>query len=325
MLYIESPYTDPCRNLAMEEYCFDRLTDDVFLLWQNDHTIVVGKYQNTNEVISNRYVEQNGISVVRRLSGGGAVYHDLGNLNFSFIQKNDERDTEFRFEYFTKDIINLLADLGVKAEFNSRNDLVIDGKKFSGNAQYIRRDKILHHGTLLFDSNLETLVHALNVSGEKLKSRAVASVYAQVTNIKPYLKKDMTMDLFKQYIREYFTDLYHMQPYTFGAKEMEEILKSAKNKYETWEWNYGASPSCDIKKEGRCQSGQIEAYLSIKGGILEDIKIYGDFFALDSFENALSKLKGKRYDPANLKEDINNVADTMRGIERGWLLDLIMN
>ena len=325
MLFIESPYIDPYVNLALEEFCFNNLSDDVFMLWQNDNTIVVGKYQNTVQEISNSYVEQNKISVVRRLSGGGAVYHDLGNLNFSFIRENRDTDTGFRFEHFTEDIIELLAGLGVKAEFNSRNDLVIDGKKFSGNSQYIKNNKTLHHGTLLFDSNLGILRDALNVAGKKAKSGAIPSVSSQVTNIRPHLTKDMSIDMFREYIKNFFADKYHIKTYSFSKEETEEIIELAKNKYATWEWNYGSSPSSYIKKEGRCKSGKMEVYLKLEGGYLKDIRIHGDFFAFELFENALDEMKGKKFSSSELKGSIDKVACNMRDIDKSWLFDLIMN
>ena len=325
MLYIESPYTNPYTNLALEEYCFNQLDDDVFIIWQNDKTIVVGKYQNTVSEISNMYVEQNDIAVVRRLSGGGAVYHDLGNVNFSFIQQNSDNDMGFRFEHFTKDIISLLSGLDVKAEFNSRNDLVIDGRKFSGNSQYIKKGKILHHGTLLFDSNLETLVHALNVSNKKIESKAIASVHERVTNIKPHLKTAITVGQFKEYIKDYFTQVYHIKEYSFSHAEIQKIMDIAASRYKTWEWNYGSSPASLIKKEDRSNAGQVEIYLDIQDGVLRDIKIFGDFFAFDHFEEALAEIKGKKYSPIELRDSIYKLAHTIRGMDKEWLLHLIMD
>lgn len=323
MYYVESSETNPYFNLAAEEYCFQNLDEDVFMLWQNDNTIVVGKYQNTAQEISNLFVNENEIKVVRRLSGGGAVYHDLGNLNFTFIQ--NKKGNEFTFEYFTQHIINILSKLSVKAKFNSRNDLVIGSRKFSGNSQYIKKDKILHHGTLLFDSNLETLVHALNVSNKKIESKAIRSVHQRVTNIRPHLKEEMEMKDFKDIIRQYFVDLYDMKNYVFDHNEMEAIKKLAAEKYAVWEWNYGESPTSQIRKEGKCDSGQVEIYLQIEQGMLKDISMFGDFFALEGFEKSLDRMIGKKYSKEELGKYITELADNIMGIESDWLLDLIVD
>ena len=171
MLYLTSESTDPRYNLALEEYVFNEVFDgeDILMLWQNEPSVIIGKHQNTVEEVNGEYVEANNIHVVRRLSGGGAVYHDLGNLNFTFIVKKDRREA-FRFKDFATPIIKMLKSLGVQAEFNSRNDITINNKKFSGNAQYVKKDKILHHGTLLFNTDIVPLVRALTVDDEKIIS-----------------------------------------------------------------------------------------------------------------------------------------------------------
>ena len=181
MKYIINENNNPRYNLALEEYVLKNLDGEYFFLWQNEPTIVIGKHQNTISEINLDYVEKKGIHVVRRMSGGGAVYHDLGNINFSFIQEKKDL-ADFDFSFFTRPIVDLLGELGIKAEFNSRNDLAIDGKKFSGNAQYIFKKKILHHGTLLFNSEMEELVNSLKgVSSRRLREwrPEVAGRYCQ--------------------------------------------------------------------------------------------------------------------------------------------------
>ena len=185
MYYLESTKTDPSWNLALEQYVFDVLgpRDDCFMLWQNDNTIVVGKHQNTLEEINTDYVKEHGVTVVRRLSGGGAVYHDLGNLNFTFVAEN-RFGSEFDFSTFCRPVVDALRSLGVPAEINGRNDMTIEGRKFSGNAQYMKKGRIMHHGTLMYDSDLEAVSRALNVKPDKIESKGLKSVRSRVTNIR---------------------------------------------------------------------------------------------------------------------------------------------
>jgi lipoyltransferase and lipoate-protein ligase len=208
MIYIRNDDHRPQFNLALEQYVFDNLTqfDEIFLLWINEPTIVVGKNQNTIEEINLDYVKEKNIHVVRRLSGGGAVYHDLGNLNYTIISEKGNRSTSFNFAAFTQPVIEVLKKLGVKAEFTGRNDLTIDGKKFCGNAQYMKKNRILHHGAMLFNTDLNVLGKALKVSKDKIESKGVKSVRSRVTNIKDYVKDDITIEDFKQLLLDHMIE-----------------------------------------------------------------------------------------------------------------------
>ena len=191
MLLINNTSTNAYFNLAMEEYFLKNTTEDVFMLWRNESAIIVGKNQNTLSEINYEYVKENNIKVVRRQSGGGAVFHDLGNINFTFISCNDNSFSDFK--RFTMPIIECLEDLNIHAEFSGRNDLLIDNQKFSGNAQYNYKNKVMHHGTLLFSSQINDLSSALKVKPSKFEGKGVKSVKSRVTNISNHLKKSMTI------------------------------------------------------------------------------------------------------------------------------------
>lgn len=204
MIRIINEHRDPRINLAVEEYALNYLdpNEEYVILWQNEPTVVVGRNQNTVAEVNGPFIKERGIHVVRRLSGGGAVYHDLGNLNFTFIV-DAQKERVSNFEYFTRPVIEALASFGVKAEFSGRNDITIDGKKFSGNAQYWSKNRLLHHGTILFNSDLDVVGQALNVQADKLQSKGVKSVRSRVTNIYPYMPNPISIEEFKAVLLEF--------------------------------------------------------------------------------------------------------------------------
>ncbi|MDR2718490.1 MAG: lipoate--protein ligase family protein, partial [Treponema sp.] len=195
--YIESRSTDPCRNLALEQFVFDFLDrrHSYFMLWQNHNSIIVGKHQNTLAEINSVFVKAHNISVVRRLSGGGAVYHDPGNLNYTFIT-DAGTDNTIDFAAFCLPVQKALVSFGVPVEITGRNDMTVMGRKFSGNAQYLKHERIMHHGTILYDSCMDTLSQALNLSNDKIESKGIQSVRSRVTNIRPYMKTNMPIEDF---------------------------------------------------------------------------------------------------------------------------------
>jgi lipoate-protein ligase A len=309
MKYITNTSTNPYYNLALEEYVLKNLQpeESFILLWQNEPSVIIGRNQNTVEQINSEYVKEHGIHVVRRLSGGGAVYHDLGNLNFTYIVKNDEKGINFR--RFTEPVIRALKRLGVPAEFNSRNDIAIEGKKFSGNAQYFYKDRILHHGTILFSVDLSRVQHVLKVKEDKFASKGIKSVKSRVTNISPYLNQSCTIDEFKQLLLTYLFEEAGepMQEYQLSEKDLAGVQQLVNERYGKWEWNYGSSPNFTVKNARRFACGEIEIGLRVEKGYITDCKIYGDFFGSLDVKELEEKLTGLRYDEEEVKNLLQNV------------------
>lgn len=280
MLYVETDSTDPYYNLALEQYLFDTIgqTEDLFFLWQNDNAIVVGKHQNTVEEINADFVRKRGVRVVRRLSGGGAVYHDLGNLNFTFIAGAGDA-AAMDLHLFCRPVAGALAELGVEAEVTGRNDITIDGKKFSGNAQYVKRGRVMHHGTIMFDSDLDAVSLALKAPKDKLESKGIKSVRSRVTNIRPYLKRDVGLDDFRAVLVRAIlgTDPPRRWEPTDGDEKAVWELRD--KRYAAWDWNYGESPRYTVRKERRVEGvGKLELYLCVQKGVISSMEVYGDFF-----------------------------------------------
>lgn len=285
--------TDPAFNLAAEEYFFSAAKIPVFMLWQNDNAIVVGRNQNTFSEINAEEAEKQHVRVVRRITGGGAVYHDLGNINYSFIFPDGEGDY-LNFKKFAAPVIEYLITLGVKAEFSGRNDMLIDGRKFSGNAQHASHGRILHHGTLLFSSDLDKIGTLLTVNPEKIKSKSVASVRSRITTIAEHLPFKMTVSEFINGLLDHVSSSGDVTEYTLTESDIASINALADSKYRTWEWNYGYSPKYSFRKESYISCGTVEVNLDIEEGIITRAKIYGDFFPLKpitEFEESLSGLR----------------------------------
>lgn len=303
MLLIDSPSQNAYFNIASEEYLLRHFpTEDIFLLYVNAPSIIIGKFQNTLAEINLDYVKEKEIKVVRRMSGGGTVYHDLGNLNFSFhtlLGQNDFGD----FSFFTQPVLNMLNGLGVPAVLQGRNDLLVDGKKFSGNAKLARHGKMIQHGTILLDSEMEVLGEALKVNPLKFIDKAIKSNRARVTNLIHYLPADTTTTFLKQALTE---EIIKNNPeavrYEFTEEDLQGIHQLMAEKYETWDWNFGFSPNYNFKKAIKLPAGFIEIHLDVEQGIIEKAKIFGDFFASRPIEELEEQLIGQRHDIATLEK-----------------------
>lgn len=278
MLCIYNKSTEPYFNMAVEEYLFKNFKDDIFMLWRNDNAIIVGKHQNTLAEINIDYVKEKNIKVVRRLSGGGAVFHDLGNLNFTFIMNGDEGKL-VDFRKYTQPIIDVLQKVGVNAIFEGRNDLTIEGKKFSGNAVHIIKNRVLQHGTLLFSSVMKDVSEALKVNPLKFTDKAVKSVRSRVTNISEHLQEPMELDLFSNMIMAHIMEMYPDSiKYELNENDTSVIQNMANRKYSTWDWNFGYQAKYDFEKLIHTNGGNIEFHLNVNEGIIKNCKIFGDYF-----------------------------------------------
>lgn len=301
-------------NIALETYLVEnKLVDEPILLFYiNKPSIIVGRNQNTAEEINQTYVDEHGINVVRRMSGGGAVYHDLGNVSFCFIKDDDG---SFRdFASFTKPVIQALHKMGATgAVLEGRNDLLIDGKKFSGNAMYAKDGRMTAHGTILFDSDLDEVTNALKPRKAKIESKGVKSIRSRVTNLKPYVSeeyKDLTIEEFRdRLLLEIFgVDRREDVPeLKLTDKDWEGVMKIREERMGNWDWNYGQSPDFQYEQSHKFPFGFVDVRFNVRQGKMQDVRIYGDFFGLGNISDVEAKLEGVKYERQAVIEALKDV------------------
>ena len=307
---------DASVNLAIEYYLLNEveLDEPILLFYINDNSIIIGKNQNTYEEVNTQYVEEHDVNVVRRFSGGGAVYHDLGVLNFCFITK-DDGDSFRNFKKFTQPVIEALHKMGVEdAELRGRNDLVIGDKKFSGNAMYSKNGRMTAHGTLMFDSQIDAVVGALRPKKHKLESKGIKSVRSRVTNITPYMDDEYQNMNTKEFRERLLLNIFDVdntedvKEYVLTDEDWEKIDEFAAKYTANWEWNYGESPNFDLERSERFEGvGTVEVKLNVDKGTITDIKMYGDFFGMGEIEDVEKELNGVKYEHDAIKEALENV------------------
>ncbi|WP_456271881.1 lipoate--protein ligase [Bacillus sp. AK031] len=300
--------TDPRINLAIEEYALKNLDidEDYLLFYINEPSIIIGKNQNTIEEINTDYVESQKLHVVRRLSGGGAVYHDLGNLNFSFITK-DDGESFHNFKKFTEPVIKALKKLGVNAELSGRNDIEAEGRKISGNAQFSTKGRMFSHGTLLFDSEIENVVSALKVRKDKIESKGIKSIRSRVANISEFLEEKISIIEFRSMLLSYIFDENEVEEYELTEEDWKNIHELSRERYQNWKWNYGKSPKFNLQHSHRFPVGQIDIRLDVNKGIIEQCKIFGDFFGVGDVSEIENKLTGLKYEKAEVEHALEGV------------------
>lgn len=324
--YLETGSLDPRYNLAFEEYVLcSRREGEYLLLWQNDNTIVIGQNQNAEAEINRAFVEAHHINVVRRTTGGGAVYHDLGNLNYSFITDAGAQE-QLAMERFTRPVVEVLKTLGLHAEASGRNDILVEGRKVSGTAQRIVKGRILHHGTLLFDANPSMVAGALLVDPEKFRSKSTKSVRSRIGNIRDFLKQDMDLPAFWTFLQERLAGS-GMVMGALGPEELKAVEALKRSKYDQWAWNFGRSPQYDMINKRYWDGGCLEVCLSVANGNIRNLAFYGDFLSVRPLDEVVTALRGCRF----RQEDISRVLDRFLteayfgGIRKEEILDTMFH
>lgn len=330
MIFVDNlDNTDARLNLALEEYVFRHrpADDDVLLFYVNAPAIIIGRNQNTIEEIAADVVEARGIHVVRRVSGGGAVYHDLGNLNFSFMTPS-VTDRFNRYEYFTHPVVEVLRDIGVPAELGGRNDILADGRKISGNAQFARPTRMLSHGTLLVHSNLDDVTAALRPRPGKVESKGVKSIRSRVANISEFVTAPLdVIELRERILERIFGTRDRAVIPTLGldSDDWAQVRKLAEEKYSAWSWNFGENPPSNVQRAQRFPAGEIDLRIDVRDGRIASIRIFGDFMGRESVELLEGRLTGLPYSRdavANALEGLD-LSDYLGEVRREDVMDLI--
>lgn len=336
MRYVSMTSHNIGMNLATEQYLMNNKdfgNESLVLFYYEEPCIIVGRNQNTAEEINQDYVKEHNIRVTRRLSGGGAVYQDLGNLCFSFVVPSDSE--EFGdFKSFTQPIVDVLHKMGATgAEVSGRNDILVDGKKFSGNAMYSRNGKTFSHGTLMLDVDLSVVADALHVAKDKIASKGIKSVRSRVTNLRPYLSdeyKDIDVPTFRD---DLIKGLFHVdsldeikdKQYVVTPEDQQEIDKIYEQYYNNWDWVYGKNPEFTTKRRKHFDMGTIDARLDVKDGVIKNVKFFGDFFGPQDVTELANKLKGVKYDHDAIKQALDDAGTQqyITGIPTDQIADLL--
>jgi len=299
MIFIpNSGSTDPAFNLALEEHCLRKLDpgSEYLLLYINQPSVIIGRHQNPFQEYNQQVVRQRDIIPVRRISGGGAVYHDPGNLNFSFITDFTDQKLDY-FKTLLAPIVDTLRHLGVPARMTERNNILVDGKKVSGNSQHTNMRRMLSHGTLLFESELDVLQQVLDSNLKITESRAVTSIKSKVTNICDYLRQPMTVEAFRTGIKGALADAFgEMIEYRISAEEKEAVRRLAEEKYRSWHWTFGRSPEFIVHHKVRLESANANARFKVKNGIIKDIEWADQIAESALVKGYISRLIGEPYD-----------------------------
>lgn len=299
---------NPYFNLASEEYLLKHKKDYFIYLWINSPAVIVGVNQNTLEEVNLEYVEKSGVKVVRRLTGGGAVYHDLNNVCYTVIAPKESDEISFRD--FSLPVIEYLKTLGINAEFSGRNDITIDGKKISGTAQTVWKDRVMHHGTLLFDTDVNALTSSLKPNKFKIESKGIKSVRARVTNLKEYLP-NFTCQTLKNGLEEFLGG--KLPVYTFNEQDINQIERLIEEKYSKYEWNFGYSPKGEITYSNRFEFGTLTLNFNAIEGKIQNAHISGDFFSIKPIEEFCQKLNGVEIKKEDLIKAFFNIKEYVAG------------
>ncbi len=319
-LFLTHDFNDPYFNLASEEYFLRHRTENFIYIWINAPAVIVGINQNTLQEVNLDYTSSHGIKVVRRQTGGGAVYHDLNNICYTVIAENDENVDNYK--KFTAPVIEYLNSLGVKAEFSGRNDITVDGKKISGNAQTVVNGRIMHHGTLLFDTDMTALTLSLKPNRLKIESKGIKSVRARVANIKDYLP-DFTVTELKKGLSEYFRKT--CDEYRLTQRDINEINKLVRDKYSRYEWNIGRSPTGKNLFEYKFPFGVFTFSFDTENGEIKNADISGDFFSVGDVKKFAASLNGVKFTKEDASAAFSQVGDYIKGATAGEIVEQLFS
>lgn len=325
MYLMRNDSTDPAWNLALEEHVLTGLTGSFVLLWRNARAVIIGRNQNATEEVDWDYAKERGISVNRRISGGGAVFHDLGNVNYTVIKDQGQNDFS-NYAEFSGPVLDFLETLGVKAQLSGRNDLTVNGMKISGNAQASKGGRILHHGTLLYNVSVGDLAGVLRPSQAKISSKGIKSVRSRVTNIIDHLPEKLTAeDFMEKLYRHYLAALPQVEEYRLTEADRAAVDRLAAEKYAKWEWNVGRSPDYDMQKSARFDFGTVDVRLTVAEGHIREARIYGDFFGMEEIAGLERVLIGVRHDRDSLAAALTglDLGRYIHGMEPDGFLSLL--
>jgi lipoate-protein ligase A len=277
MIFIERGQTDPFFNIAAEEFLLKNTNEEILTFWQSMPSVILGKHQNPVKEVNLDFVNQQKIPVIRRISGGGTVFHDLGNINYTLITQSEKQENLVDFRKFTQPMILFLKEFGLESCFEGKNNLTLGGKKFSGNSAHVFKKRVMHHGTFLFETRLDILENIINPSQENIEDKSIESIQASVTNISGNLKEKITLESFKKQMADFFTNYFGIKTrQKLTEKMIEEIQKLAEEKYKKWSWNFGYAPKYRVKNEVMTPSGLIQVDLEVKDGLIANIKLFLD-------------------------------------------------
>ncbi len=307
MRYLKNPNTHPHYNMAFDEFCLESLPIDepVFFLWQNKPSVIVGFNQDVNTEVNLEYLNQQGITLARRVTGGGAVYHDFGNLNYTIVGRSE--DLERDYPEYASLMMKALQALGVPATISGRNDILVEGKKISGFAKRVCKNRLMVHGTLMFNVDVDVLTHVLNPSNSKLQSKGIASVRSRVANLSDYLPELPDIQTFKNRLEEILSNHYADAEYQLSEEDLAHIQRLADEKFSTWEWNYGRSPKATLVHSARLACGTVEIHLTLAENRIASCRFGGDFLGNLPASDVETALVGIPYDINEIRKCLSKI------------------
>lgn len=291
MKYLINNSTDPYFNLAFDEYCLENIPSEepYFFLWRNRPAVIIGLNQNAYSEVNLDYLNSHGITLARRVTGGGAVYHDLQNMNYTIIGRNPS----------PQPMVDALRSLGVPAELTGRNDIFVEGRKVSGYARRVSHDQEIIHGTLMYNVDLDTLTHVLDTQGSKMQAKGISSVKSRVANLKEYLPQFKSLDELQAALQEILSAGDGQMP--LSAEQVAEVRRQADEKFSTWDFIYGHSHEADFRCKAKLSCGTVEADIRVDRGLIARLDFSGDFLFDTPAQELAAKMTGLRYAPAEVK------------------------